>query len=323
MTLDSRSLAALLPIVLAGALAVGCGDDDDKNGTSMSPSESADGSVRDSGPSAPRSDGGAGSADGGGGGSVDAAARDGGTSVAEDASAGGNGNIDSGIDVDAGGGALDGGPVSADGAVVGAQPDATSGGNGEPLDGGTPTTQTDAGSAPTDARPPIDPSVLDATLLDGRVAPPFDNDAVVGFVQAANQHEITAGELAVTRAQNPQVRAYAADMIAMHAPAKDTLADFALAQGIVEGDSRDEDLFRENQLQKGRELAAAPDAQFDALYVESQVLAHGELLSMIDAVLLPSATGALRAQLEATRPMIVDHLSRAMTLRAALAAPTP
>jgi putative membrane protein len=307
MTRETKRLATLLLLALTCAPAWGCGDD--KKDPGESDTDSAVPGQPDGGPD--------GSRPGDGGPGMDGAA--------SDAASGPDATLDGAPDVPADGAAdpadadaLDGTVVAPDGATT--TPDAEAEVDAATTDAATPTEPdanldagTEADAAFVDAG--TDASIADASYSDAALD---NNDAVLGFVQAANREEIVAGEIAQTRATNQQVVAYANDMVAMHSSAKDTLADFGLENGLVEGGSRDEDLFRERQLQVHRDLRAATDAAFDRLYMESQVAAHTEVLGVIDATLLPTATEPLRSQIQTLRPVIAEHLQRAQTILAAL-----
>ena len=61
---------------------------------------------------------------------------------------------------------------------------------------------------------------------------------------------------------------------------------------------------------------------FDVAYLDAQITAHTEMLSLIDQQLLPSAAlPALRALLESARTVVTLHLDQAIALRATLGPP--
>ncbi len=143
------------------------------------------------------------------------------------------------------------------------------------------------------------------------------SDAEVAKVLATvNRGEVQQAELALGKAQDPQVRDYAQRMLDEHQRALQRGEQVAER---MEEDPRtssiDQQLTNDTR-QTIQELERADAMSFDGKYLGSQVETHRKVLDLIDNVLLPSAQDpALRAEIEAVRPVISSHLDHAERLQ--------
>lgn len=149
------------------------------------------------------------------------------------------------------------------------------------------------------------------------------DDEVAHVVQTANAGEILQAETAMPKLEVPDVVTYAEMMITEHGGANTELQQLAAAEGLTpEPNPVSADLQAESEaIVASLDAAAAP---VDPLYVDSQVLAHAQVLELIETVLLPSAENeALVAFLETMRGAVEMHLMEAEQLQEELGEEQP
>lgn len=138
---------------------------------------------------------------------------------------------------------------------------------------------------------------------------------VLGAVIAANEAEVAAAELALTKTQNPDVRDYALMLRRDHSALLDKLRPLS---GTPNAATPDDPTIREMKNQadiQHASLQRLDTAAFDSVYVEQMIIAHRKMLSDIDAKYLPGSQGQLRSALEGARPTVQAHLRQAESLR--------
>ncbi|HVY84113.1 MAG TPA: DUF4142 domain-containing protein [Caulobacterales bacterium] len=134
------------------------------------------------------------------------------------------------------------------------------------------------------------------------------------FVQkAANSDafEIQAAQLALTHASNADVKAFARMMRTDHTATTHELTSLAPTVNLaVPTPALDSD-----QQAKLDALRNANGAAFDSLYVDQQVQAHQDAVSMFENFANNSAQGPLQQWAQTTLPKLRQHLDRAQALK--------
>ena len=137
-----------------------------------------------------------------------------------------------------------------------------------------------------------------------------------GFVDNAaisDLYEIASGELALTRARSEQVRSMARMMVDDHQASSQKM------RGII---GRDPDLLPPSELDARRQtmmqhLMDATD-DFDSTYVDQQVLAHQEAVTLMHSYRDHGSDEALRQFATETAPVIERHLEHVKQLQSSL-----
>jgi putative membrane protein len=138
---------------------------------------------------------------------------------------------------------------------------------------------------------------------------------VLGVMLAANTGEISAGELALMRAIQSQVRDYAQRMVTEHTAANIRANTLAQTANLREADSAPRQMLQAETARVLAQLQPFSGTEFDRAYMESQVLMHDMVLRLIDDELLPSARNAsLRGELTTMRASVAEHLMEARRL---------
>lgn len=138
-----------------------------------------------------------------------------------------------------------------------------------------------------------------------------------GFVQNAaigDLYEITAARMALARARSAEVRTMAANMIKDHTTSTHHLMAALemretpeLSPLPAEPDAR-----RATML---KHLDEAQDEAFDTTYLDQQVLAHEETVSLMRSYASGGDNAQLRSYAAGTLPVVERHLARVKELR--------
>ena len=146
------------------------------------------------------------------------------------------------------------------------------------------------------------------------------NDAqIASIVVTANQVDIDAGNVAVSKASNPRVKEFGAMMVRDHTSVNKQAVDLATRLKVTPQDNP-----TSQALKKGGETNVASLEQlkgeaFDKAYIDHEVAYHQQVLDAVDKTLIPGAQNAeLKDLLVKTRPAFVAHLAHAKTVQAAV-----
>ena len=147
----------------------------------------------------------------------------------------------------------------------------------------------------------------------GTAAAPVAAATTDGFVTGAavsDMFEVEAGKLAATKAKSADVKAFGKMMAEMHAKSTAELKPLAAAAGITPPAEMDER--RKGFLDN---LKAAGAADFDKVYLEQQVAAHEEALSLMKGYADGGDNAGIKAFAAKATPVVEQHLTQARTLR--------
>lgn len=142
---------------------------------------------------------------------------------------------------------------------------------------------------------------------------------IAQIVMNANQGEIEQGQIATTRAASSAVRDFARMLIQDHTAANQRANELASRENITPVSN---ELSREmvsNASRAAETLGTWRGAEFDRVFMETQIEFHQWLLSTIDENLIPSVQNReLRVFLETQRGSVASHLARARQIRSTL-----
>jgi putative membrane protein len=157
-----------------------------------------------------------------------------------------------------------------------------------------------------------------ALWLPGAVAQSAPTDPqIAAIVVTANQVDIDAGELAVKKAHDKQVQAFAQQMITDHTGVNKQ-ATALVTKLKVKPEQND----TSRSLKKGGDdnlakLNALKGAEFDRAYIDHEIVYHQSVIDALDKTLVPNAKSEeLKALLIKVRPAFVAHLEHAKSLQA-------
>lgn len=142
---------------------------------------------------------------------------------------------------------------------------------------------------------------------------------IAAIVVTANQVDIDAGKLALTKAKSPDVKKFAQLMITDHTGVNKSATELVTKLHVTPESNP-----TSQSLQKGGDdnlaaLKKLSGAAFDKAYVDHEVVYHQAVLDAVDTTLIPSAQNAeLKALLVKVRPAFVAHLDHAKKLQGEL-----
>ena len=142
-------------------------------------------------------------------------------------------------------------------------------------------------------------------------------DSFVENAAIGDMYEITAARLALMRSRNPAVQAIATKMIADHTTSThhpQAALEMKETRGVAPP-PRDLDTRRQTMV---KHLEDAPADAFDSTYLDQQVPAHEETVSLMRSYSEGGDNPQLRSVAIGTLPVVERHLKHAKAARAAL-----
>jgi putative membrane protein len=142
---------------------------------------------------------------------------------------------------------------------------------------------------------------------------------IAAIVVTANQVDIDAGKLAVSKSHSKDVKDFAQLMITDHSGVNKSAVDLVTKLHVTPESNP-----TSQSLQKGGDdnqeaLKKLNGNAFDRAYVDHEVAYHQAVIDAVDSTLIPSAQNAeLKALLVKVRPAFVAHLEHAKSLQAKL-----
>ena len=138
-----------------------------------------------------------------------------------------------------------------------------------------------------------------------------------GFVTAAatsDMYEVAAAKIAMARSKNPEIKRFAAKMAHEHSASTAKLKS-VLASGVVATPPTELDERRKGLINN---LNVATPAEFDKTYIDQQVDAHDEALTLMKGYADHGDNAALKAFAAAAVPAIQGHDTMAKTIQSSL-----
>ncbi|NUP10523.1 MAG: DUF4142 domain-containing protein [Polyangiaceae bacterium] len=169
-------------------------------------------------------------------------------------------------------------------------------------DQSTPESRAGITAAPAESAP-----LKQAELTDGQI---------ITLLDASNDREIEASKVAIDKAKDDEVKAFAKTMVEHHEAAKKAQQDLVDKLAVVPAELEDAKKLRLGTLEVVARLEKTPDEEFDAAYIDEMVADHQAALELLDQRILPSVHDPDLETHIATdvRRMVDNHLEEARTL---------
>jgi len=149
-------------------------------------------------------------------------------------------------------------------------------------------------------------------------APPTDPQ-IVGIVVAANQIDIDAGKLALSKTHDKQVHDFAQQMITDHSALQKSVFDLGAKLHVVPADSDTSASLKKQAAETTVHLKFLKGAAFDKAYIDNEVGYHKAVIDAVSTVLIPNAQNAeLKSALTGAAPLFQGHLEHAEHLQAGM-----
>ena len=140
-----------------------------------------------------------------------------------------------------------------------------------------------------------------------------DTGAFVSNASQSDMYEIQAGNIAATRAKNADVKAFGKSMVTQHTAMSNGMKPLITAAGQTPADKLDER--RQGFIDN---LKTASDADFDKTYMDQQVAAHGEALTLMQGYADAGGDAGLKAGAAKAVPKVQMHLDKAKSIQTSL-----
>jgi putative membrane protein len=174
-----------------------------------------------------------------------------------------------------------------------------------------PTQQT---NPPQTGTPPAGSQTAKPTGQSGYMTSGRDEDFIKEVAQAS-QIEIEASTLAMTKAQNAEVKAFAAKLVKEHTAASQELNTLVKSK---RAEWKDDDPQLKEQKQKHESLQTLTGAEFDKEYLEDMISDHESTIARVAKYSLNANDTALKAFADKCQPELREHLKMARDLKAKL-----
>lgn len=142
---------------------------------------------------------------------------------------------------------------------------------------------------------------------------------IVGIVQTANRIDIDQAHLALRKSTNPEVKAFANQMISDHTNLEKSVSDLANKLGVSEQTSPTATQLKQQAAEESRKLSGLRGRNFDREYVSHEVAFHQTVINAATNTLIPNAKNAeLKSALEGAAPVLQGHMEHAQQLQQSL-----
>jgi putative membrane protein len=149
----------------------------------------------------------------------------------------------------------------------------------------------------------------------GAVTAPLANsaDAFVTNAAISDMYEIEAGRLAAEKAKSPEVKAFGETMVKDHTTTSTRLKEVLASANLNMTPPTALDARRQGMVDN---LKAASAEEFDKAYLDQQIAAHQETLTLMQSFAEDGDNEALKAFAAETAPKIQQHYEHAQRLDA-------
>ena len=145
---------------------------------------------------------------------------------------------------------------------------------------------------------------------------PLSDGEVLGVATAANDGEVQMAELAIRKATSPDVKQFAGMMKSHHQAAMQKGKALEKKTKLSAADSDVSAYLKTDTERTMKDLRDKEGKAFDRAYVDAQVKAHKEVLTVIDNRLIPSSNnGEVKSLLTEMRRTVADHLVTAEAIQ--------
>jgi putative membrane protein len=143
----------------------------------------------------------------------------------------------------------------------------------------------------------------------------YSNAELVGFVNAYNDAEVEIGQLAQTKATDPQVRDFARRIVTEHRALKTEVTNAAQGLSLTPTmPAADENLPEDHQAGMQDLRNRARGREFDERFLEHEIRMHKKVLDEVEDALRGNRNQELRPVLEKARDGLRAHLRTAEEL---------
>lgn len=159
------------------------------------------------------------------------------------------------------------------------------------------------------------------SAADGSAAagPALTDPQIAAIVVAANQVDIDAGNLALKKTKNDEVKKFAQQMVTDHTAVNKSATDLVTKLKVTPEETDASKGLVSGGADTRASLEKLDGEAFDKAYVDNEVAYHKAVMETLDTKLIPSAQNAeLKSTLTSVKPAFQAHLDHAMMLQSKL-----
>jgi putative membrane protein len=145
---------------------------------------------------------------------------------------------------------------------------------------------------------------------------------IVALLDEANQADSAAGAYALTKATDPEVKAFAKLMMGEHHALRAQGQQLAQKLNVTPQPPANDPVQAAAQSEMAALRAAPKGPQFDQIYIEQEVAIHKAVLDLAEKAHGAAQNQELKALIEKAKPVIEKHLDRAEEIQKKLGKPT-
>lgn len=135
---------------------------------------------------------------------------------------------------------------------------------------------------------------------------------IAHIAYSAGVIDIEAAKLALTKTQNPEIKAFAESMQRDHEAVNEMALALVKKLNVTPEDNATSQALAKAAEEKRTELSALDGAAFDKAYIDNEVAYHQQVNSALETLLIPSAENAeLKSLLETGLKLFQGHQQHA------------
>ncbi|MEO6772559.1 MAG: DUF4142 domain-containing protein [Kofleriaceae bacterium] len=175
------------------------------------------------------------------------------------------------------------------------------------------------GSAPVVETAPVTGSAGSAAAPTPPPAAGPSDPQIAAIVVAANQVDIDAGNLAIKKTKNPEVKKFAELMVTDHTAVNKGAVELVTKLKVTPEETDASKGLTAGGVEARDKLDKLDGAAFDKAYIDNEVAYHEAVIGVLTTQLIPAAQNAeLKSMLIGVKPAFDAHLEHAKTLQATL-----
>jgi putative membrane protein len=146
--------------------------------------------------------------------------------------------------------------------------------------------------------------------------PKIDDAQIAAVAVAANQVDVDAGKLALSKAKSADVKQFAQTMVTDHSGAIKAASDLVRKLKVTPKDNDTSRALVKGGQDARAKLATLSGDAFDRAYIDNEVGYHETVVKALDDTLIPNAqNGELKGLLTSVRSVAAAHLEHARQLQ--------
>jgi putative membrane protein len=174
----------------------------------------------------------------------------------------------------------------------------------------------------TTASPGAAVTRTDSTEAPGAAAGGLTDANIVALLDEANAADSASGAYALTKATNPDVKAFAKLMMGEHHALRAAGQQLAQRLNITPAAPADDPLKPAAQAEMTALQGAPKGSRFDKTYIDQEIGIHKAVLDLAQKAHDATQNADLKKLIEQAKPVIEKHLNRAEAIQKKLGKPT-